>query len=109
MIHLSLIIIYDRIHKGIRYDRSPNMPGTRKNIRLYALSTCPACGKVKKYLKEQGIECEIIDVDLLEGGEQWAITKEVKKHNPYNTYPTLIVEKVIIGYDEEAIKEALEE
>jgi hypothetical protein len=31
----------------------------------------------------------------------------LKKYNPAATYPTLVVEEVILGLDETAIKEAL--
>jgi hypothetical protein len=48
------------------------------------------------------------EVDLLDSGEQWLTSKELKKYNPDATYPTLIVEEVIKGLDEDAIKKALE-
>jgi hypothetical protein len=34
-------------------------------------------------------------------------SKEVRKHNPSVTYPTLVIEEVILGLDEGAIKGAL--
>jgi hypothetical protein len=36
------------------------------------------------------------------------MSKEVKKYNQASTYPTLVIEEVILGLDEEAIKKALE-
>ncbi len=83
------------------------MKETSKKVRLYALSTCPACKKVKKFLDENNIEYEIIEVDLLDSGEQWLITKEVKRYNPAATYPTLVVEEVFTEFDEVAIRGAL--
>ncbi len=50
---------------------------------------------------------EAIEVDTLDAGEQWLMTKELKKHNPRATFPTLVVEEVILGYDEEALKAKL--
>jgi glutaredoxin len=79
----------------------------QKKVRLYSLSTCPTCKGVKKFLEEHNIEFEQIDVDLLPSGEQWVTSKEVKKYNPAVTYPTLIIEEVILGHDEEAMKKAL--
>ena len=35
------------------------------------------------------------------------MTKEVKRYNPQATYPTLVIEEVILGLDEETIKKAL--
>ncbi len=79
----------------------------RKRIRLYALSTCPRCKQVKQFLEKHNIEYEDIEVDLLDSGEQWVTSKELKKYNPDATYPTLIVEEVILDFDEESLKEAL--
>lgn len=81
--------------------------GNKKRVRLYALSTCPACKRTKKLLEELGVEFEKIEVDLLDSGEQWLISKEVKKYNPDATYPTVVIEEVIVGYDEAGIKGAL--
>jgi len=81
--------------------------GEQKKVRLYSLSTCPTCKKVKTYLDAHDIKYELIEVDLLDSGEQWLTTKEVKKYNPAATYPTLVVEEVILGLDEEAIKGSL--
>jgi glutaredoxin len=83
------------------------MEGLQKKIRLYSLSTCPTCKEVRRFLDEHHIKYELIDVDLLDSGEQWVTSKELKKYNPAATYPTLIVEEVILGLDEEAIKKAL--
>lgn len=49
----------------------------------------------------------MIEVDMLDSGEQWLMTKELKKHNPQATYPTVVVEEVIKGYDVEALKSKL--
>lgn len=79
-----------------------------RRVRLYALSTCPACKKVKEFLKNNNIEVEIIDVDNLDSGEQWVALKELRKINPQETFPTLIVEKAVVGFDEENLKKLLE-
>lgn len=80
---------------------------TARKVRLYSLSTCPACKKVRHYLDEQKISYEQIEVDLLDGGEQWLASKEVKRYNPSGSYPTLIVEEVVVGADESRIRKAL--
>jgi glutaredoxin-like protein NrdH len=79
----------------------------QKKVRLYSLSTCPTCKGVKKFLEEHNIEFEKIDVDLLDSGEQWVTSKEIKRYNPAATFPTLIIEEVILGLDEGSIKKAL--
>lgn len=80
---------------------------SRAKVRLYSLSTCPRCSRLKRFLKGHGVECEVIDVDLLDSGEQWVKSKELRSYNPRATYPTLVIERVITELDEEKIKEAL--
>jgi glutaredoxin len=78
-----------------------------RKIRLYSLSTCPRCERIKRFLKGNNIDCEVIDVDTLDSGEQWVKSKELRQYNPQATYPTLIIEEVITDFDEQALKEAL--
>jgi len=78
-----------------------------KKVTVYTLSTCPACKKMKQFLEENGIDYSQIEVDTLDGSEQWAATKELAKHNPRASYPTAVVEDVVIGYDIEALKAKL--
>jgi glutaredoxin-like protein NrdH len=80
----------------------------KKKVRLYALSTCPTCKKVKQFLDGNNIKYEFIEVDLLDSGEQWVTSKEVRKYNPAVTYPTLVLEEVFTELDESAIKKALD-
>jgi glutaredoxin-like protein NrdH len=83
------------------------MEEQNKKVRLYALSTCPICKEVKSFLDDHNIKYEVVYVDLLDSGEQWVTSKELKRYNPSASYPTLIIEEVIKGFDEEAIKKAL--
>jgi glutaredoxin len=54
------------------------------------------------------VKYEFVDVDLLKGEERKAILDDVRKFNPRCSFPTIIIgEKVIVGYKEEKIKEAL--
>jgi len=54
------------------------------------------------------IKYEFIDVDMLKGDERKAIIADVKKFNPRCSFPTIIIgEKVIVGFKEKDIKEAL--
>lgn len=83
------------------------MEDQKKKVRLFSLSTCPTCKQVRKFLDQHNIQYELTEVDLLDSGEQWLVSKEVKKYNPAATYPTLVIEEIILGLDEGAIKEAL--
>lgn len=84
------------------------MEEQKKKVRLYALSTCPECKRLRQFLDEHNVKYEVIEVDLLDSGEQWVMTKELKRYNPEVYYPTLVIEEVISGFDGEAIKEALD-
>ena len=77
-------------------------------ITMYTLSTCSHCRATKKFLSECGVKYEFTDVDLLDGAERKAILEDVRKFNPRCSFPTIVIgEKVIIGYKEDQIKEAL--
>jgi len=79
-----------------------------QEVKIYTLSTCSHCKSTKKFLSECHVAYEIVDVDLLEGDERRAILDDVKKLNPRCSFPTIkIGEKVIVGYKENEIKEAL--
>jgi len=81
---------------------------TDKDVKLYTLSTCSHCKSTKKLLNECTIQYEFVDVDLLEGEERKAILEDIKKVNPRCSFPTLFIGgKVIVGYKEKEIKEAL--
>lgn len=77
-------------------------------VKVFSLSTCGHCKSTKQLLNDCTIKYDFVDVDLLEGEERKAILEDVKKFNPRCSFPTIIIgEKVIIGYKEEEIREAL--
>jgi len=79
-----------------------------QEITMYTLSTCSHCRATKKFLSECGVKYEFTDVDLLDGAERKAILEDIRKFNPRCSFPTIVIgEKVIIGYKEDQIKEAL--
>ena len=81
---------------------------TQNSVKMYSLSTCSHCKATKKLLDECTIAYEFTDVDLLKGKERADILEDVKKFNPNCSFPTIIIgDKVIVGYKEKEIKEAL--
>ena len=78
-------------------------------IVLYALSTCPWCKKTKKFLDDNGIAYDFIDVDLLTGEERDNTIQDVTKWNPRCSFPTIVINdnKCIVGFDEKEMKENL--
>jgi glutaredoxin len=79
-----------------------------KSVKIYSLSTCSHCKTTKKYLSDCSVMYDFVDVDLFEGEERKAILEDVKKFNPKCSFPTIIIgDKVIVGFKEKEIKEAL--
>ncbi len=82
--------------------------GEQEQVKLYTLSTCSHCRATKKFLDECSIKYDFTDVDLLHGDERKAILEDVRKFNPRCSFPTIIIgDKVIVGFKEDEIKEAL--
>ena len=81
---------------------------TDKEVKIFSLSTCSHCKAAKKFLGDCEIKYEFIDVDQLKGEERAAILQDVKNFNPRCSFPTIIIgDRVIVGYKEDEIKEAL--
>lgn len=77
-------------------------------VKVYSLSTCSHCKSTKKLLNDCTVQYEFVDVDTLEGEERKAILEDIRKFNPKCSFPTIIIgDKVIVGFKEKEIKEAL--
>jgi glutaredoxin len=80
------------------------------NVKLYALSTCGWCKKTKELLDTNGVEYDLVYVDLLEGDEKEAVLDEVRKYNPRSSFPTVVVDdsRSVTGFKEDQLRELLE-
>jgi glutaredoxin-like protein NrdH len=79
-----------------------------EKVRMYTLSTCSHCKAAKKFMGDHGVVYLCTDVDLLTGQERQTMIDEVRKVNPACSFPTILIgDKVIVGFDEKAIREAL--
>lgn len=77
-------------------------------VKMYTLSTCSHCKAAKTFLDSCTVKYEFRDVDLLTGEEREAVIEEVKKLNEKCSFPTIIIgDKVIIGFNENEIREEL--
>ena len=77
-------------------------------VKIYTLSTCIHCRNVKKLLDECRVTYESKDLDLLTMEEREQVLEELRKINPACTFPTIVInKKVIVGYRDKDIKEAL--
>jgi glutaredoxin-like protein NrdH len=78
-------------------------------VKLFSLSTCSHCKSTKQLLDKCTVKFDFVDVDLLEGEKREMIIEEVKKLNPKCSFPTIIIgDRVIVGFKENEIREALE-
>ena len=78
----------------------------KKNITLYALSTCGWCKKTKGLLNDLEADYHYVDVDLLADEDQAEVVTEITKWNPACTFPTLVIDnnKCIVGFKEQEIR-----
>ncbi len=81
----------------------------KKQVKLYALSTCIWCKRTKKLLGELGINYECIDVDLLPKDEEREARNYIDDLGTEGGFPVMIIDnkEVISGYDEDRIRKAL--
>ncbi len=79
-----------------------------KSVKVYSLSTCSHCRAAKKFLGDCSIKYEFVDVDQLQGDERAAILEDVRNFNPRCSFPTIVIgDKVVVGFKEGEIREAL--
>jgi len=81
-----------------------------RDVKVFTISTCGWCKKVKNLLKSLDVEYEYVDIDQVEGEEKKEIREELKNYNSKMSCPTLVIdegEEIIIGFKKDEIKEAL--
>ena len=79
-----------------------------QKVKMYTLSTCSHCKAAKTFLRDNGINFEFRDVDLLQGSEKEDILNEVVQYNPQRSFPTIVIgNKIIVGFREDDIRKAL--
>ncbi len=77
-------------------------------VFVYALSTCGHCRNTKRLLEDHDVQYDFVDVDLLPREEMKTVLEDVRKVNPQAAFPTILIgDKVIVGYREAEILEAL--
>jgi glutaredoxin len=81
----------------------------KHKVSLYAISTCAWCKQAKKFLKDNGVEHEYVDVDLCDEEDQEKISKEIVSKGGRPSYPAIIIDNKIVinGFHVDKIKEAL--
>lgn len=75
-----------------------------KNVKIYSTSTCPHCKNLKSFLDESGIEYKNIDVGSDASGRE-----EMLQKSGQMGVPVLDIDgDIIVGFDRDAIKKALD-
>ena len=74
------------------------VPGAnnKHKVLMYALSTCGWCKRAKKFLNDNGVEYEYIDVDLCNQQDRNKIRQDIQKRGGRLAYPTIIVDREIL-------------
>jgi len=82
----------------------------KHKVLLYALSTCAWCKLAKKFLKDNSIEYEYVDVDLCDDDDKEKIKKDILDRGGDLSYPTIIIDSKILvtGFRKDKLKESLE-
>jgi len=83
---------------------------SKHKVLMYAISTCAWCKMTKRFLKDNDVEYEYVDVDLTSDEDHEKIREEIVSRGAEPSYPTIIVDgkTVITGLRKDQIKEALE-
>jgi len=74
-----------------------------KTVRVYSTPACPYCHMVKKYLDDQGVAYEDINV----AADEAAAKEMVEKSGQMGVPVIMVNEQVIVGFDKEELVKAL--
>jgi len=88
------------------------VPGknNKHKVLMYAISTCVWCNRMKRFLTDNNVEYEYVDVDLCNKEDQRKIKEDIQSRGGRLTYPTIVVDdKILItGLKEDKLREILE-
>jgi glutaredoxin-like protein NrdH len=88
-------------------ERSDSM---KKRVKVYAISSCHHCRCAKDLLTRLGVRFDCEDLDLADKDRVASLMEEVKRLNSKCSFPTIVIgEKVIVGYRQQLIEEALDD
>jgi len=91
-----------------RFTRSKEDHIVTEKVKIFALSTCPYCKKTKRFMSENGIEYDAVDVDLLTSSEQDELLEELEKLTGRRSFPVVVIgDEIIVGHDEDKLKKVL--
>jgi len=82
----------------------------RHRILVYGISTCGWCKRAKKFLNDNNVEFEYVDIDLCSWEDKNKIRKDIQNRGGPLAYPTIIVDNKILltGASSDKLREVLE-
>ena len=88
------------------------VPGknNKHKVLLYALSTCGWCKRSKKFLNDNNVEYEYVDVDLCKMEDKKMIRQDIQNRGGILAYPTVIIDnnRLLTGPSPDKLREVLE-
>jgi glutaredoxin 3 len=105
----SVTILANPRHKNGKVLSSAALTINRKDglmatkVTVYGTATCPWCTKAKQYLEGKGVQFEYVDV----GADRARAQDMMRKSGQMGVPVVEIGEKLIVGFDREAIDGAL--
>jgi glutaredoxin-like protein NrdH len=88
------------------------VPGknNKHKVLLYALSTCGWCKRAKRFLKDNDVEYEYVDVDLCKMEDKKIIRQDIQNRGGILAYPTVIIDnnRLLTGPSPDKLREVLE-
>lgn len=73
-------------------------------IKVFALSTCPYCHQTRRYLDENDVDYDVVEVDKLTGQERADTIEEVKRLSGGTSFPVVVAgDEVVVGFDKSLI------
>ncbi|MEJ2272935.1 MAG: glutaredoxin family protein [Candidatus Bathyarchaeota archaeon] len=88
------------------------VPGSNKKhkVLIYSISTCGWCNRAKKFLKDNNVEYEYVDIDQCNTEDKRKIIKDIQSRGGTLAYPTLIIdnETLLTGAPQDKLREILE-
>lgn len=82
----------------------------KHQVLVYAISTCGWCKRAKKFLNDNDVQYEYVDIDLINNEDKEKIKQDITNRGGPLAYPTLIIDAKILltGANQDKLKEILE-
>jgi len=88
------------------------VPGkhNKHKVLLYAISTCGWCKRAKKFLNENNVEYEYLDIDTCSTEDKNTSMQDILSRGGRLAYPTIIIddELLLTGPTPEKLREVLQ-